>query len=293
VSDFFDDNIILRQLRYTGMLETVRIRRAGYSIRIQYQAFIDQYKILLAKGAESSREDVEQFFISHPLIETANVQFGKTKIYMRDAEKLLLDDHLHRAIMQHICTLQRWFRTLQARRRFLKLRKGVIRMQAWVRGMCARNELRRQSLAAIFIQTAWRRYRSEQKYKRLRRIALTIQSLYRGKKAREQFDQLRAHEPTLLILNNLNNNEVAKKKLAFDINRVHTISLNQFDLNDPESLAQFASKDVVISDTEEEFTEEQLSSAEDEDDIFDDTPGNIDLDATFILENTRLKLIAR
>jgi hypothetical protein len=32
----FDNNIILRQLRYTGMLETVRIRRAGYSVRIEY-----------------------------------------------------------------------------------------------------------------------------------------------------------------------------------------------------------------------------------------------------------------
>lgn len=42
ISDFqipnhFDDNIILRQLRYTGMLETVRIRRAGYSVRIEYE----------------------------------------------------------------------------------------------------------------------------------------------------------------------------------------------------------------------------------------------------------------
>jgi myosin-9 len=96
VADRFDDNIILRQLRYTGMLETVRIRRAGYPIRIQYQSFIDQYKILLANDRNSTREDVEKFFNEHPLIDSESVQYGKTKIYMRDAEKLLLDDHLHR-----------------------------------------------------------------------------------------------------------------------------------------------------------------------------------------------------
>lgn len=37
IPNHFDDNIILRQLRYTGMLETVRIRRAGYSVRIEYE----------------------------------------------------------------------------------------------------------------------------------------------------------------------------------------------------------------------------------------------------------------
>lgn len=37
IPNLFDDNIILRQLRYTGMLETVRIRRAGYSVRIEYE----------------------------------------------------------------------------------------------------------------------------------------------------------------------------------------------------------------------------------------------------------------
>jgi myosin-9 len=100
ISDHFDDNIILRQLRYTGMLETVRIRRAGYSIRIQYAAFVDQYKILLPNGRNSTREDVEIFFNQHPLIEKDSIQFGKTKIFLRESEKLLLDDHLHRVCLK-------------------------------------------------------------------------------------------------------------------------------------------------------------------------------------------------
>jgi len=37
VSCLFDEAIILKQLRYTGMLETVRIRRAGYSVRLKYE----------------------------------------------------------------------------------------------------------------------------------------------------------------------------------------------------------------------------------------------------------------
>lgn len=34
---WFNDNLVLRQLRYTGMLETVRIRQSGYSIKYSFK----------------------------------------------------------------------------------------------------------------------------------------------------------------------------------------------------------------------------------------------------------------
>lgn len=49
------------QLRYTGMLETVRIRRAGYNVRLTYEEFIQMYRILLPKGLVSSQRDVRAF----------------------------------------------------------------------------------------------------------------------------------------------------------------------------------------------------------------------------------------
>ena len=49
------------QLRYTGMLETVRIRRAGYNVRLTYEEFIQLYRILLPKGLVSSQKDVRDF----------------------------------------------------------------------------------------------------------------------------------------------------------------------------------------------------------------------------------------
>lgn len=96
--DYFDDNIILRQLRYTGMLETVRIRRAGYSIRMEFpvrtfhfeaahpilinklKAFAKQYRILLDKGIDSRKEDIMRFIKGHSLIETQNIQYGHSKV---------------------------------------------------------------------------------------------------------------------------------------------------------------------------------------------------------------------
>ena len=94
-----------------------------------FQSFINQYRILLPNGQKSTREDVEKFISKHPYIDENNVQYGRTKIFLRDAEKLLLDDHLHRIIMEHIYTLQHWFRSVLARRKYLKLRAGIINLQ--------------------------------------------------------------------------------------------------------------------------------------------------------------------
>ena len=33
----FDDMIVLRQLRYTGMLATVKIRQSGYNYRLLFE----------------------------------------------------------------------------------------------------------------------------------------------------------------------------------------------------------------------------------------------------------------
>lgn len=48
----FDDDIVQRQLRYTGMLETVRIRQAGYNVRLAFDEFVQLYRILLPKGLQ-------------------------------------------------------------------------------------------------------------------------------------------------------------------------------------------------------------------------------------------------
>jgi myosin X len=38
--DDFDYDLVLNQLRYSGMLETVRIRRSGYPVRRPYEDFL-------------------------------------------------------------------------------------------------------------------------------------------------------------------------------------------------------------------------------------------------------------
>ena len=38
----FERGVVLDQLRYTGMLETIRIRKLGFPIRVKFHNFIDR-----------------------------------------------------------------------------------------------------------------------------------------------------------------------------------------------------------------------------------------------------------
>lgn len=77
VPHVFDDETVQRQLRYTGMLETVRIRQAGYNVRLTYEEFIQLYRILLPKGLLSSQTDVRHFLATLNL-DRDNYQLGKS-----------------------------------------------------------------------------------------------------------------------------------------------------------------------------------------------------------------------
>lgn len=43
----FDRSLCCRQLRYSGMMETIRIRKAGYPIRHAFKDFVQRYRILV------------------------------------------------------------------------------------------------------------------------------------------------------------------------------------------------------------------------------------------------------
>ncbi|KAK6013918.1 hypothetical protein OSTOST_20741 [Ostertagia ostertagi] len=164
------------------MLETVRIRRAGYSVRIEWDAFIQQYRVLLPNGLNSTRDDVKKFLSTHPSIAPDNVQYGVSKIYMRDADKLILDDHLHRVIMQHIDTLQRWFRTIIARKRYLRLKQGLVKIQVCWREITYDGK----PMLPLSSKATGNGYREEHRYRLLREAVIALQSAFRGREARKR-----------------------------------------------------------------------------------------------------------
>ncbi|XP_063382914.1 unconventional myosin-IXAa-like [Cydia fagiglandana] len=174
VPNVFDEETVQRQLRYTGMLETVRIRQAGYNVRLTYEEFIQLYRILLPKGLLSSQIDVRHFLAKLNL-DRDNYQLGATKIFMRESEQTKLEYKLHQQIMASIITIQRWFRAVLERHRFLALRRASLLIQ----GAC-RQWLQARHEAATKVQAFFRGSRVRRWYVRLRDSVVAFQAASRG-----------------------------------------------------------------------------------------------------------------
>ncbi|KAJ6220970.1 hypothetical protein RDWZM_006782 [Blomia tropicalis] len=192
----FDDRLVLMQLRYTGMLETVRIRQSGYSVRLTFDEFIQHYRILLPKGLLSSKMDVQQFLLSMKL-QPDMYQIGKTKVFMRESEKLVLDERLHEEILRRIINLQRWVRTWLCRKRFSEMRNAAIVIQTYARRYIAQRRLSQlkkiaqyENWAANCIQKHWRCYQMRQWFTNLRRSVVNFQSHCRGYLLRTKLDDI-------------------------------------------------------------------------------------------------------
>ncbi|XP_051978155.1 unconventional myosin-IXb isoform X3 [Xyrauchen texanus] len=181
----FDEALIVQQLRYTGMLETVRIRRSGYGAKYTFQEFIEQFRVLLPKNA-TSLEDISSLL--HKLdFDNTTYQIGKTKVYLKELERQKLQDILHKDVMHKIIFLQRWFRAKMERWDFIRMREAAILIQRSWRRYCREKFYQ----AAVQIQAAWRGSKQRAEYRNTRASVTKIQSLARGQSARKRYHFLK------------------------------------------------------------------------------------------------------
>ncbi|KAG5328979.1 MYO9A protein, partial [Acromyrmex heyeri] len=195
----FDEETVQRQLRYTGMLETVRIRQAGFNVRLTYEEFIQLYRMLLPKGLLSSQSDVRDFLLTLNL-NRDNYQLGTTKVFLRESEKIKLDIELHQQIITSITTIQKWFRACLERRKFLRLKNAIVQIQSFWRMVSAQRlaqVLRARTEAALHIQTAWRVYKQHSWFKKLKSCVITFQAYVRGNNARKKLIELKKRKKSL------------------------------------------------------------------------------------------------
>uniref|UniRef100_A0A4W6F5I2 Myosin IXA n=1 Tax=Lates calcarifer TaxID=8187 RepID=A0A4W6F5I2_LATCA len=182
----FNDNLVLRQLRYTGMLETVRIRQSGYNIKYSFKDFVHHFRVLLPEGTSATREGIQQC-LDQLNLEPDGYQVGKTMVFLREAERQRLQALLHGEVLRLIIMLQQRFRARLERKQFVRMRDAAIciQVQAW------RLWLHRRCTAALVIQTAWRCHRAREAYLRVYNAVVQLQAICRGYLARQSFKKLR------------------------------------------------------------------------------------------------------
>ncbi|XP_046293507.1 unconventional myosin-IXb isoform X4 [Marmota monax] len=181
----FDDELVLQQLRYTGMLETVRIRRSGYSAKYTFQDFTEQFQVLLPKNAQPCREVIAAL-LEKMNVDKRSYQIGKTKVFLKETERQALQETLHQEVVRKILLLQSWFRMVLERRRFLQMKRAAVTIQACWRSYCVWRAVERTQ-AAVYLQAVWRGYRQRKAYRRRRQSIIRLQSLCRGHLQRRSF----------------------------------------------------------------------------------------------------------
>ena len=84
----FDGVQVMNQLNSSGVLGTVKIRKAGYPVRLTFSQFLSRYKILIGAFPSLNPNPLEMAPLVSKAARVANlsakvVQCGKTRVFMK------------------------------------------------------------------------------------------------------------------------------------------------------------------------------------------------------------------
>ncbi|KAJ3157501.1 cytochrome c oxidase subunit 1, partial [Irineochytrium annulatum] len=170
----FEDGMVLSQLRYSGMLDTIRIRKAGYPMRIPFETLCRAYRCLLPgalmqKGSDSKLGAAE--IIKRANFKTGLWQQGKSKMFLKmeafDALQSLADK-LYRA---KALIIQKNLRAYAAKRKYAEMKKQVKVLQRYVKGYIYFRRYKRVKEAAVKIQSAVRGWYARDYFRKLKQKA--------------------------------------------------------------------------------------------------------------------------
>jgi hypothetical protein len=158
--DCFDADMVLAQLRYAGMLETVRIRKMGYPVRFQLAEFCKRYGLIVSGPASTfqprdPRGSADQLLRALAM-PAGTYQLGLTKVFLRDYQAQALEERRNKALLRHIVRLQAFWRMMRVRLWYLHAKGAAIQIQKSWRAVFYRRRFLKQRSAAIILQAALR-----------------------------------------------------------------------------------------------------------------------------------------
>jgi myosin-1 len=83
----------MHQVRYLGLKENIRVRRAGFAFRREFDKFMRRYAILTKETWPAWRGDVRkgiEHLMASVQMERDQWQLGSTKVFIKNPESLFL-----------------------------------------------------------------------------------------------------------------------------------------------------------------------------------------------------------
>ncbi|XP_077480286.1 myosin-IIIa isoform X2 [Stigmatopora argus] len=198
----FDREKVLVQLRYTGILETAKIRRQGYSHRVPFANFLKRYHIVAFRADEEPAVTPEACAGILAKAKLDNWAMGKTKVFLKyyhvEHLNLMVQQATQRIVLLQAC-VRGWLGSRRYRRLLKERQHSAVVLQSAYRGYKVRksvSEYKKRKLEAFVLQfqAVCRGYLAK-KYKESveekHNAARKIQAHYRGHKDRKNFQRKR------------------------------------------------------------------------------------------------------
>ncbi|XP_057680979.1 myosin-IIIa isoform X3 [Corythoichthys intestinalis] len=199
----FDREKVLVQLRYTGILETAKIRRQGYSHRVPFANFLKRYHIVAFHADEEPAVTPETCATILEKAKLDNWAMGKTKVFLKyyhvEHLNLMVQQATQRIVVLQAC-VRGWLGSRRYRRLLKERERSALVLQSAYRGYKVRKSIyddKKRKLEAFIVQfqAICRGYLAKTKYKELverkHSAARKIQAHYRGHKDRKSFKRKR------------------------------------------------------------------------------------------------------
>ncbi|XP_022050985.2 unconventional myosin-VIIb-like [Acanthochromis polyacanthus] len=194
-SELFDRELCMRQLRYSGMMDTVRIRKLGYPVQHTFKDFLSRYRVLLntticnpkTKTAAACCEAICKAAITGE----DKWKIGRNKIFLKDSHDAVLERLRETELSRVATVIQRVMMMRKDRESFLRKRRAAVVLQKHWRGYRVRQVQRKVKRGFDRLTSMIRSRQLQLQYQRQRAAALTIQTQVRGYQARKVFKEKR------------------------------------------------------------------------------------------------------
>ncbi|XP_051036459.1 unconventional myosin-XV [Phodopus roborovskii] len=166
----FEPDVMMAQLRYSGVLETVRIRKEGFPVRLPFQVFIDRYRCLVALKLNVPADgDMCVSLLSRLCTVTPDMyRVGVSKLFLKEHLHQLLESMRERVQNRAALTLQHYLRGFFIQRHFRSLRRKIILLQSRARGFLARQRYQQMRQSLVKFRSLVHTYVNRRRYLKLR-----------------------------------------------------------------------------------------------------------------------------
>ncbi|XP_056888464.1 unconventional myosin-Ih isoform X2 [Takifugu flavidus] len=160
----FDEVLIRHQVKYLGLMEHLRVRRAGFAYRRKFDVFLKRYKPLCPATWPhwtGMPADGVEVLVQHLGYLPNEYKMGRTKIFIRHPRTLYATEDAFEKCKHELATrLQAKYKGYRAHGEFRKQKEAATKIESCWRGAQARKERERRAWAVKVIRQFIKGYMS-------------------------------------------------------------------------------------------------------------------------------------